>query len=120
MTRKLHVTIPETTLRRLDRISPFWAETFRRGYIPHNDATFRWTNGFTLDITNPNCCVIGESKNWDCTAYYCPVCSNFSYELVLSEEYDWLTTLELFITHYEQAHMKEPAKEKVPMEVFQE
>ena len=119
MIRKLHVAIPESTLRRLDRISPLWAESFRRGEIPCGDVCFGGKYDGRLDITRSNCCVVGESKGWDSALYFCISCSVLSGDLVNIYSPDWLADLEGFITHYEQAHMKEPEKERVLVEVEQ-
>ena len=118
MIRKLPTAVPESTLRRLDRISPMWAESFRRGEIPI-DTTHMEYRGAVLDLQNSHCCVVGEAQGWDCTSSSCSMCSICSSDLVMIHDPEWIETLECFITHYEQAHMKEPEKEKVPVEAVQ-
>ena len=125
---RLRIQIPETVLRRLDRISPVWSKNLRDGRIyrymrPSISVLDRGENTDDIGMLQCRRCIVGEAHGWSAKYTHesteCVDCAQLCSDLtdLLYEDDGAIVALQAFIDHYEYVHMKKPIVEKVPVEI---
>lgn len=110
-------TKEERILRKLESISPLWAQVLKHDRSERHDHLL--IRHGIINILSPFGCIIGEAHDYDGTFRGCGECSNFCGSVVpvmtasrctgyiANRMYDeGLDQLEKFVNHFKEAHKK--------------